>query len=397
MDLWKAISGMVYIELTSADVTSALQAINHEGIELFGLRMNGDLTAEFSIVRGDLPRLRKLSESRGDQVRLYKRQGLYWLAGRFLFRPVLMAGFMILVFLTFFLPGRILFVEVEGNIAVPSTLIAERAEACGITFGASRREVRSEKMKNALLAAVPQLQWAGINTYGCRAVISVKERSEPQEQETVDEVSSIIAASDGVIRQITLHRGNQLCKVGQAVRKGQVLISGYTDCGICIRATRAEGEVIAETERKISAVMPLEYAKKRQPLRQEKKYSLLIGKKQINFYKDSGIYDTTCDKMYSVKYITLPGGFQLPIAFVTQTLCYYTSEADVSEQEEAERIIERFSDYYTVDQMIAGQIERSQRVTDTDSGLLRMRTTYICVEMIGRTRPEESLDNYEAD
>lgn len=35
-------------------------------------------------------------------------------------------------------------------------------------------------MKNALLSAIPELQWAGVNTYGCRAVISVRERTLPE-------------------------------------------------------------------------------------------------------------------------------------------------------------------------------------------------------------------------
>ena len=41
-------------------------------------------------------------------------------------------------------------------------------------------------------------------------------------------------------------------------------------------------------------------------------------------FKDSGISDTTCVKMYSEDYLTLPGGFRLPVALVTDT--YYLCE-----------------------------------------------------------------------
>ena len=37
--------------------------------------------------------------------------------------------------------------------------------------------IRSEKVKNSLLQRIPQLQWAGINTDGCVAVISVREKT----------------------------------------------------------------------------------------------------------------------------------------------------------------------------------------------------------------------------
>ena len=47
-----------------------------------------------------------------------------------------------------------------------------------------------------------------------------------------------------------------LCAPGQAVSKGQVLISGYTDCGLCVLSQRAQGEVMAYTGRSFSALMP---------------------------------------------------------------------------------------------------------------------------------------------
>ena len=91
-----------------------------------------------------------------------------------LFRPVLLAGLGILFLLAMYLPSRVLFIRVEGNMQIPDRQILAAAEECGIRFGASRREVRSEKVKNALLSSVPQLQWAGVNTAGCVATISVR-------------------------------------------------------------------------------------------------------------------------------------------------------------------------------------------------------------------------------
>ena len=72
-------------------------------------------------------------------------------------------------------------------------------------------------------------------------------------------VGSIVASRDGVITSITTTKGTPLCKAGQAVKAGQILISGYTDCGISIRADPAEGEVFAETYREMMTL----YASKR--------------------------------------------------------------------------------------------------------------------------------------
>ena len=394
MDLWRSLSGMVEVELTSADPAGALHAINLAGIELFHARHTGDLTLCFGLQRCDYKKLRILSDKRGERLKLSHKSGLYWAVRQLLRRPVLLLGIALITFLTVYLPAHIYFVEVEGNLTVPTNLILEMADQCGISFGADRREVRSEKMKNALLQAIPELQWAGINTYGCRAVISVREKPVSDEPSEGKGISSIVAARDGVIREITVRSGNRVCSVGQAVKQGQVLISGYTDCGICIRATRAEGEIFAETRRSLTALLPVNYEQKVEIISQETKYSLLIGKKQINFCKDSGISTTTCDKMYSVNYITLPGGFRLPIALVTETRTYYETAPTTMDDQTAEDLITRFSGKYLAGTMTAGQIEQRFETVELCDGLCRLRGQYVCVEMIGKTRLEENLEHY---
>ena len=164
--------------------------------------------------------------------------------------------------------------------------ILSAAEDCGIVFGASRRRVRSEKTKNALLSAIPQLQWAGVNTSGCVATISVRERTEAVQAEDSKFIQSIVAIRDGYVLSATVTEGTGLVIPGQSVQKGQILISGYTDCGICIRAEGAAGEVMAQTSRELEAVMPAKYDQRTQNREVRKHYSLLIGKKRIKLWKD---------------------------------------------------------------------------------------------------------------
>jgi similar to stage IV sporulation protein len=342
----------------------------------------------------DYKRLRRLAKKRGERAEIIRREGVYWALRRFIHRTVLLFGMVLLCFLTLYLPSQIYFVEVEGNAKVPAALIIEKVAECGIDFGANRREIRSEKVKNALLQAVPELQWAGINTYGCRAVISVRERPQEEKIQTKGNVSSIVATRDGVIQEITVRSGNRLCVPGQAVKAGQVLISGYTDCGICIRATHADGEVFAQTRRDLMMVLPLEYTQKRQYRGQVKKYSLLIGKKLINFSKGSGISTSGCDKMYSVDYITLPGNLRLPVALVTETVVSYDASQNSIEKETAQGLLTSFSTGYLSDTMIAGQIIQRFETVQWSDAVCVLYGRYACVEMIGKTRLEENLNDY---
>ena len=395
MDFWKSLGGMLQVKLTSADLTGTLGAINTAGITIYHVQEESDLVLRFDVQRRDYRRLRALTKKRGEKLELSRRQGLYWVLRQFVRRPVLMMGILLILMLTLYLPTRILFVEVEGNHQIPAQQILERAEGCGIGLGASRRMVRSERMKNRLLSSIPDLQWAGINTYGCRAVISVRERTQPEEKSEEHGISSIVATREGVIREMTVLRGEPMCKVGQAVKAGQVLVSGYMDRGICIRGTRAQGEVFAETERNLTAVLPSDYVVRSKKTRSEKKYSLFIGKKRINFYKGSGISDSSCDKMYSVRYLTLPGGFRLPIALVTEEWVYHDTEDITMEENQAKQILTNSARRYLLSVMTAGQIQTPHENLQLSDGIYCLKGRYACLEMIGKTRLEENLDSYE--
>ncbi len=389
MGIFKSMAGMVTVELTSADTAGAMQELNNRGIPIFKVNPRGDLAVRFEIYRRDYAAVQRLSARRGERLTICLRRGLYWKAKGLLRRPVLLFGLTGFLLLALFVPSRVYFVRVEGNEHIPRRLILEAAAESGIGFGASRRAVRSERMKNALLEAVPQLQWAGVNTYGCVAVITVRERAQPAPMEPQNTVSSIVAARDGVITSCTVTKGNGLCVPGQAVQAGEILISGYTDCGLCITATRASGEVFAETRRELTAFTPCQAGRRGAAAEKSVKYSLRIGKKRINFFKGSGISDSSCVKMYSEYILTFPGGFQLPLALEKETVVSYHAAPENVDAQAAQDMLSAFAKTYLQGQMIAGQITGQAEALQTQDDLYILTGNYACVEMIGRERQEQ--------
>ena len=392
MDLWKSLGGMVVIEITSADPAALLTAVHNAGIGIYQTVQEDNLTLRLHIQRNQYRTIKKLCDRRGDRIRLLNRIGIYWTLKGLLKRPVLLSGIAAMFLLVCFLPTRIYFIQVEGNLEIPAQKILEEAENCGICFGASRRQVRSEQMKNALLSAIPELQWAGVNTYGCTAIISVRERTETEKSDDSCGVSRIVASRDGVISSCTVTRGNTLVKVGQAVRAGEVLVSGYTDCGLSIRAERSEAEIYAETERSLTAITPVEYLVRGDIQTKTKKFGLIIGKKRINFYKDSGISGSSCAKMYTEYCVTLPGGFELPIKLFSEEWITYDNSSVTEDLEQAEVLLSFFSEKYLAQQMVAGKILKQFQFVEQVDDIYQLTGEYACLEMIGQERSEEIID-----
>ena len=391
MWLFDSLFGSVRIRITSASVESTLFAINEHGVTLKGITYGNDIVVELSVARTQFAALKDIVTHYGGDVQILKTEGIYWSINSLKRRPVILLGLLLYAFLAIYLPTRVLFVQVEGASKVASEIVLDQAQCVGIHFGASRSAVRSEKVKNALLASVPELRWVGVNTYGCVAVISIKERNDIPKNQDSSGISSIVAKCDGIIDELVITRGNPLCKVGQAVVKDQLLVSGYTDCGISIKATSADAEVYAKTLHELQLVMPMAFNKRTEIQERTTKFSVFFGKKLIKLYNDSGISSEECVKMYNKSYLMLPGGFALPAGIVTETLIFYDTEGTIAQEETLYSLVSDLGAAYLKDNMVSGEIISSTHTAQTEGMVYTLNGRYFCREMIGKVFNEEII------
>ena len=392
--LWKKITGQVKLSLVCANIPALLLDIANSGIEINNVVQRDELTVKITVAGSNLQRVKTIVSKHAAKLSVIQKAGLAYDAASLLTRPVLIAGILLIFFLSIYIPSRIFFVHVNGNVNLPTAVILSAAENCGIRFGASRKDVRSEKMKNNLLSEIPDLQWAGINTAGCVATISVRERSVQETPGASSGVSSIVAARDGIIRSCDVKKGSKLCKVGQAVKAGQTLVSGYTDCGIYIQGTHADAEIFAQTNRKIVAKTPIDLVTRGEITHSKTRFAVKIGKKLIKLYKDSGISDATCVKMYFEDVLSLPGGFLLPVALVRETHTSYAPGSCVPSDANAYSWMNGYSQDYLTQQMVAGKIISNKSDIFVKNGTCTLSGNYFCLEMIGKVHNEEILGKY---
>ncbi len=391
MNFIRNLQGSFTVRITSADPLGFLSALQNANISLSQVRYLDDLTLQLRFERRYWSDIYAIAKKHDVKLEILSETGFHPLLSKVLKRPVLIVGLLIMLGISFYLPTRILFIQVSGNQGVSTNRIVHALSEAGLDFGAVRKDIRSEKVKNALLHAVPELEWVGVNTAGCVANISVRERQKKEEIEPSHGVTSIVATRDGVIQEMTVTAGNPVCKVGQGVKAGQVLISGYTDCGISIKADRAEGEVYAATQRELEVVLLHPTATLGEEVEKTEKYSLIFGKKRINFFRDSGILDRKCVKMIDTNYLTLPGGFVLPVALVRETYHFYEDSIETMSAEDASEALSRLTQAYLGRQMVAGKILFKNESISSDEHAYRLKGQYACLEMIGRQRNEEII------
>ena len=88
--------------------------------------------------------------------------------------------------------------------------------------------------------------------------------------------------------------------------------------------------------------------------------------------------------MYEEYYITLPGGFQLPMAFLVEWYVLWETGTETIPQTDAQQILLDFGESYLRQQMLAGKVLKEEHTFLSDDGQMTMAGQYICMEMIGK-------------
>ncbi len=186
----------------------------------------GDGCAVARIKAREYRRLRGVCRRSGARTRLLEKRGAPFQLYRLRRRKGLLVGAAGGIGLYIFLAGFLWGVSVTGTEALPDRLVLETAARYGICRGSRLSGVNPRGATQGILAERPQLSWAGINTDGCFMEIAVKEgqpKPEPEEQEGW---SNIVAAREGQVVEIQAQQGRPEVSIGEAVQKGQLLISG---------------------------------------------------------------------------------------------------------------------------------------------------------------------------
>lgn len=117
-----------------------------------------------------------------------------------------------------------------------------------------------EKIKEAILKEYPEdLEWMEIETKGMKYTVRIEQRkleSKPEEKDACN----LVAAKDGIIKELVYSKGEALVKMNDAVKQGDVLISGtITKDDESKGYTCATGKVYAEVWYQVSVTVPKEY------------------------------------------------------------------------------------------------------------------------------------------
>lgn len=381
--------GEVRLRLTGASPERCLNALSRAGTEFHGIEKEDELNLLVSVSRRDARRAERIARRcMCEAERVYTR-GLRKDLGKLLRRPVLTLGLLMAIAAVFFLQSFVWVIEVRGNETVHTQTVLRALEAEGIHCGAWAAGIAYKQVRNPLLNRLPQLSWIAVNRSGGKLTVLVTERRSTASERPKYAAAHVIAARDGVLTAVNVSEGVRLCAVGETVRAGQVLVSGFEDYGVYLRAVCAQAEIYGQTWHKMTLVMPAKTVQKRYTGREWTRTTLILGRKRIKICGNSGILGSSCDKMISVKELSLPG-YSFPVTLETEIYREYEPVECAADAADAERTLSEAYERLTLASMIAGQIVSTESTVYESDGRYILTAESTCTEMLARLVPAEA-------
>lgn len=329
-------------------------------------------------------RLFSLCTRREIAVTVSHGEGLPCLLWRYRRRVGLMLGALIALVLLVLSQRFVWDVRVKGNETMSEAEILEELRACGFGVGSYIPDFDAPTLENRVLIASDRISWISIHMEGTVAVVQVIEHKPPIPAETdTKRPANLIAACDGQIEYLQLYRGAPVVVIGQAVKKGELLVSGIYDSALDgYRYTRAAGMVMARTKHTVTVEIPLSYEEKVTLSPKTDEMWLYFFDFSLKFYKSTGNEGGACDIIKEDKELHFLGLHDLPISFRVVRRVPYEMRASVRTHEEALELA-----YAALDAELTQLCEDAEllekRVTTTlTDGAVVLECTVSCLENI---------------
>ena len=166
------------------------------------------------------------AEKAGMAFRIETHTGLPYLLFRYRSRVGIPVGLLLAALIVWYLSGTLWQITVTGNVKLSAIEILDAMEEIGVRRGVRIKDVDVKDTVRQAQNLLPGLSWIAVNIKGCKAEVEVREIVAGVKPHSGRAYANIVAARDGVIVRADVLAGVGQPKVGEAVVKGDLLVSG---------------------------------------------------------------------------------------------------------------------------------------------------------------------------
>ncbi len=283
--LYRFFSGKVKVLAIGEFSERILNICAHNGITVWGIRKkDGKIT--FYMLARDFIYVRRVIGGSKIRLHILKKTGWPFIWRRYNKRFGLFAGVVFFFITLWFLSGFVWNINVSGNQKISDREILSALSDVGISEGIRADSIDAWAKRVELLTKVDGLAWAALNIEGCVLTVDVTEAELKEEKDNLP--CNLVAKDNGKIEKIEVIDGKIMCKTGDFVAQGDLLVSGiYELVDGNTHLAESRGKIYAKVEKNYRFTVPYNQQVKFLSSKEKKRYALSLFGLKIPMYLGS--------------------------------------------------------------------------------------------------------------
>ena len=244
---WQFCHGYVILQIEGVYPERLVSLLEAQTVPLWDVHRPRPGALVCTLPARDFPRLRSLNRRCRCRVHILKKGGWRFRLRRLWHRRVLVLGMAVLLLLTHWASRRVWFVEVQGCERMDEAVLLEALREQGICQGRDLCKLPLSDLADFVAARYEELAFVELHVDG--VFLRIRAREALAEGERLDQnvPCDLVSTREGVVTKVSAYGGRAQVKVGDKVKKGQLLIAGRVTArdGSMTYTTHAYGEVLA--------------------------------------------------------------------------------------------------------------------------------------------------------
>ena len=244
---WLFYKGYVIIQIEGVYPERLASLLEAEGVPLWDLHRAHGRALVCTLPARDFPRLHGLNRRSRCRIRILKKGG-----GRYALRPLwrrraLVLGMAATLLLFLWGSHRVWFVDVRGCERMDEAVLRQALREQGICPGRNLRRLPLSDLADFVAAQYEELAFVELHVDGIFLRVRAREALAEGERLDLSNPCDVVSTRDGIVTKIAAYGGRAQVRVGDKVKKGQLLIAGHVTArdGSMTYTTHAYGEVLA--------------------------------------------------------------------------------------------------------------------------------------------------------
>ena len=280
-------------------------------------------------------------------------------------------------------------VRIEGNSEIPASKIVNTLSECGISVGDFWSSIDRSAVETELLRVSPDIAWVNINRRGSVAYVKIVENENKMQDNSEQSAgySNIVAESDCVIEEITVSSGYPVVKVGDVVKKGDLLISGVLPAELGGGFCKADGVVIGRVSDSVTVSVNSEHIEKSVKKEEIISLNFKIFKFNANIFKKYGNSAEECDIIKEIKTFSFFGKCILPFEILSVYALEYEEEQKIYTPSELVSVAKARLDSATVSKLAGKDLIKIKTTGEFIDGGYRMVNDIVFLANVAQSLP----------